>query len=64
MPAASWETPQPEEEDFPTRHDKERASKVAPVLKNPPVNAGDGRDGGSIPGPGRSPGGGHDNPLQ
>ena len=64
MPAASWETPQPEEEDFPTRHDKERASEVALVLNNPPVNAGDGRDVGSIPGSGRSPGRGRDNPLQ
>ena len=29
-----------------------------------PANAGDVRDIGSIPGSGRSPGGGHDNPLQ
>ena len=34
------------------------------VVKNPPANAGDVRDAGSIPGSGRSPGGGHDNPLQ
>ena len=34
------------------------------VVKNPPVNAGDTRDAGSIPGSGRSPGGGHGNPLQ
>ena len=32
--------------------------------KNLPANAGDIRDTGSIPGSGRSPGGGHDNPLQ
>ena len=32
--------------------------------KNLPANAGDIRDAGSIPGSGRSPGGGHDNPLQ
>ena len=32
--------------------------------KNPPANAGDLRDEGSIPGLGRSPGGGQDNPLQ
>ena len=31
------------------------------VIKNPPANAG---DMGSIPGSGRSPGGGHDNLLQ
>ena len=34
------------------------------VVKNPPANAGDVRDKGSIPGLGRSPGGWHDNPLQ
>ena len=34
------------------------------MVKNPPENAGDIRDLGSIPGLGRSPGGGHGNPLQ
>ena len=34
------------------------------VVKNPPANAGDKRDTGSIPGLGRSPEGGHGNPLQ
>ena len=34
------------------------------VVKNPPANAGDSRDTGSIPGLGRSPGEGYDNPLQ
>ena len=34
------------------------------VVKNPPVNAGDIRDVGSLPGSGRSPGEGHSNPLQ
>ena len=34
------------------------------VVKNPPVNAGDIRDVGSILGWGRSLGGGHGNPLQ
>ena len=34
------------------------------VLKNPPASTGDVRDAGSIPGSARSPGGGHDNPLQ
>ena len=33
-------------------------------VKNPPANAGDIRDAGSVPGLGRSPGGGHGNPLQ
>ena len=32
--------------------------------KNPPANAGDTGDMGLIPGLGRSPGGGNDNPLQ
>ena len=31
------------------------------MVKNPPSNAG---DAGSVPGLGRSPGGGHGNPLQ
>ena len=34
------------------------------MVKNPPSNAGDSGDAGSIPGLGRSPGGGNDNPLQ
>ena len=39
-------------------------SKVVLVLKNPLANAGDIRDVGSIPGSGRSPGGGNGNSLQ
>ena len=34
------------------------------IKKNPPASAGDVRDVGLIPGFGRSPGGGHGNPLQ
>ena len=34
------------------------------MVKNPPANAGDARNTGSIPGSGRPPGGGHGNPLQ
>ena len=34
------------------------------VVKNSPANAGDIRDMGSIPGLGRSQGGGHGNPLK
>ena len=34
------------------------------VVKNSPASAGDARDLGSIPGLGRSPGGGNGNPLQ
>ena len=41
-----------------------RASQVVLVVKNPLDNAGGVRDGGSVPGLGRSPGGGHANPLQ
>ena len=39
-------------------------SQVALVIENLPANAGDIRDMGLIPGSGRSPGGGHGNPLQ
>ena len=41
-----------------------RASQVVLVVKSPPVNAGDVRDTGLIPGSGRSPGNGNGNPLQ
>ena len=34
------------------------------TVKKPPANAGDVKDAGSIPGLGRSPGGGSGNPLQ
>ena len=37
---------------------------MALVVKNPPANAGDVRDTGSIPGLGRSSRRGHGNPLQ
>ena len=40
------------------------ASQVVLVVKNPPANAGDIGDLGSILGSGRSPEGGHGNPLQ
>ena len=38
-------------------------SQVAPVVNNPPANAGDLRDMGLIPGLGRSPGEGNGNPV-
>ena len=41
-----------------------RFSQVALEVKNPPANAGDIRDTDSIPGSGRSSGGGHGHPLQ
>ena len=34
------------------------------MVKNMPADAGDERDVGSIPGSGKSPGGGNSNPLQ
>ena len=39
-------------------------SKVGLVVNNLPANAGNARDAASIPGSGRSPGGGNGNPLQ
>ena len=38
--------------------------KLKKQQKNLPASAGDAGDTGSIPGLGRSPGGGHGNPLQ
>ena len=37
---------------------------MAPMVKNPPANAGDVRDVGSIPGSRRSPGEGNGNSFQ
>ena len=34
------------------------------MVKNPGADAGDMRDSGSVPGLGRSPGGGEGNPLK
>ena len=39
-------------------------SKMMLVIKKSLASAGDKRDMGLIPGSGRSPGGGHGNPLQ
>ena len=50
----SWEQPQ----------EPSWTSQVAPVVKNPPANAGYTGDVGWIPESGRSPGGRHSNPLQ
>ena len=44
--------------------EKVPASQVVPVVKNLPANEGDERDVGSIPGSGRSPGGGRGSLLQ
>ena len=41
-----------------------RASQMALVVKNLPANARATGDVGLIPGSGKSPGGGHGNPLQ
>ena len=40
------------------------ASQMALMVKNLPANVGDVRDAGLVHGSGRSPGVGHDNPLQ
>jgi len=40
------------------------ASQVALVVNSLPANLGDVRDAGSIPGSGRSPGGGHGSAFQ
>ena len=50
--------------DFHFTSVKPVTSPVALVVKNAPANAGDARDAGLIPGSRRSPGGGHENPLQ
>ena len=39
-------------------------TSLAQLVKNPPANAGDERDEGSIPEKGRSPGEGNSNPVQ
>ena len=44
--------------------DRTVASQVELVVKNPPARTGGIRDMSSFPGLGRSPGGGHGNPLQ
>ena len=43
---------------------QQQQQQAALMVKNPTANAGDRRDVGSIPGSGKSPGGGHGNPLQ
>ena len=45
-------------------HVPQHLSQVALVVKSPPATAGDPRTLGSVPGSGRSPGGGHGSPLQ
>ena len=45
-------------------HQSERPSQVVLAIKNPSAKAGDVRDAGSLSGLGKSPGGGHGNPLQ
>ena len=54
LSARSWQLPTNDLPGFPG----------GAVVKNPPANAGDARDGGSIPGWGRSPKVGNGNPLQ
>ena len=47
-----------------THKPNRRASQVTLVVKSLPANVGDVRDAGYVAGLGRSPGGGHGNPLQ
>ena len=47
-----------------TKIEHERVSQGALMVKNPPVNAGEVRDSGLIPGSRRFPGEEHSNPLQ
>ena len=49
---------------FAMLHENTPAYQVVLVVKNLSADAGDVRDMGSIPGLGRSPGGGHGNPFQ
>ena len=53
----------PLESFFCLKIDPLEASQVTLVIENQPANAGDVRDVVSIPGSGRSPGGGHSNPV-
>ena len=46
------------------QHNTKWASQGVLVVRNPPANAGEVRDMGSIPGLGRSLGGGYGNPFQ
>ena len=48
----------------PVFHTDRQLRMLARVLKNSPANAGDIRDVSLIPGWGRSPGGGHGDPLR
>ena len=48
----------------PTLRSGPSSPQGALVVRNPPARAGDPRESGSIPGLGRSPGGGNGNPLQ
>ena len=49
---------------FPDLNEGDSQVAVVLVVKNPPANAGDVRNAGSVLGSERSPGGGHGNPLQ
>ena len=49
--------------DFMASGEDELGFPHGSVVKNPPSNTGDSGDLGSIPGSGRSPGGGNGNPL-
>ena len=57
-------TEKKEIEDLTDENKIMKTARVVLVEKNLPVNSGDKRDLGSVLGSGRSPGGGHGNPLQ
>ena len=54
---------EPQAEEKPDKRHIQEVSQIAMVVKNTPAS-GDTGDMGLIPGSGRSPGGGRDNPLQ
>ena len=60
-PAAMCQTENPKH--IPQGYVTLQASQIALVVKKLPASAADIRDAGSIPGSGRSPEGGHGNPL-
>ena len=53
-----------EKKEIISSYTETRASRMALVVMNLPANARGVRDAGSVPRLGRSPGGGHGNPLQ
>ena len=59
-----WRRTESDSTEATLQQQQQAESQVALVVKNPPANAGDVRDVGSIPGSEKSPRGGNGNPLQ